>query len=236
VSGKSSGGGLQIIGAGFGRSGTTSLRQALHELGYAPCYHMQTALMHYSHMKFWVRARAGEPVDFRQFFRATRATVDWPACEFYRELMALYPDARVLLNVRDPEAWYDSMIDTLWVIQRALPWWFPRVARQMHDDIIWNSRFKGRFTDRRQSIAVYQAHLEEVRRTVPAERLLVFDVKEGWEPLCRFLGQPVPQDVPFPRLNDRLFFRRVIRGLRIIEWLAPLLVLAGLLALAYALA
>jgi hypothetical protein len=154
VNGKSSGGGLQVIGAGFGRSGTTSLRQALHELGYAPCYHMQTALMHCSHMKFWVRARAGEPVDFRQFFRATRATVDWPACEFYRELMALYPDARVLLNVRDPEAWYDSMIDTLWVIQRALPWWFPRVARQMHDDIIWNSRFKGRFTDRRQSIAV----------------------------------------------------------------------------------
>ena len=236
MSGKSAGDALQVIGAGFGRSGTTSLRQALHLLGYAPCYHMQTALMRYSHMKFWIRARAGQPVDFRQFFRATRATVDWPACEFYQELMALYPDARVLLNVRDPDAWYDSMIDTLWVIQRALPWWFPRVARQMHDDIIWNSRFKGRFTDRRQSIAVYQAHLEEVRRTVPAERLLVFDVKEGWEPLCRFLGQPVPQDVPFPRLNDRLFFRRVIRGLRIIEWLAPLLVLAGLLALAYALA
>jgi hypothetical protein len=106
----------------------------------------------------------------------------------------------------------------------------------MHDDIIWNSRFKGRFTDRRQSIAVYQAHLEEVRRTVPAERLLVFDVKEGWEPLCRFLGRPVPEDVPFPRLNDRLFFRRVIRGLRILEWLAPLLVLAGLVAVAYAMA
>lgn len=236
MSGKASGDGLQVIGAGFGRSGTTSLRQALRVLGYAPCYHMQTALTRHSHMKFWVRARAGEPVDFRQFFGATRATVDWPACEFYRELMALYPDARVLLNVRDPDAWYDSMIDTLWVIQRVLPWWFPRVARQMHDDVIWNSRFKGQFTDRRQSIAVYQAHLEEVRRTVPAERLLVFDVKDGWEPLCRFLGQPVPEDVPFPRLNDRLFFRRVIRGLRIIEWLAPLLVLAVLIAVAYALA
>ena len=151
---------LQVIGAGFGRSGTTSLRKALHMLGYDPCYHMQTAMTHYSHMQFWVRARAGEPVDYQQFFRRYKAVVDWPACEFYKELMAAFPEAKVVLNVRDPEQWYDSVIDTLWVIQRVLPWWFPKVMRQMHDDVIWQSRFNGQFTDRAKTIAVYKAHLD----------------------------------------------------------------------------
>jgi hypothetical protein len=236
VSAGSTGRGLQVIGAGFGRSGTTSLRKALHILGFAPCYHMQTTLTHYADMKFWVRAKAGEPVDFRRFFRRYRATVDWPACEFYRELMAAFPDAKVLLNVREPEEWYDSMIDTLWVIQRVLPWWFPGVARKLHDDIVWNARFNGEFPDRAKSIAVYRAHLEEVRRTVPPERLLVYSVKEGWKPLCDFLGRPVPEHVPFPRLNDRVFFKRLIRGLVVIEWLAPALVLGGLVWLGFRLA
>ena len=125
---------LEVIGAGFGRSGTMSLRRALEMLGYAPCYHMQVTLTHYAHMKFWVRAQAGEPVDYRRFFRRYRATVDWPACEFWRELTQAYPDAKVVLNVRDPEAWYDSMVETIWAIQPVFPWWFPRVVRQMHDD------------------------------------------------------------------------------------------------------
>ena len=220
---------LQLIGAGFGRSGTMSLRKALQMLGYDPCYHMQVTLTHFSHMKFWIRAKAGGAVDYRKFLGRYKATVDWPACEFYRELMQAFPEAKVLLNVRDPEDWYDSMFDTIWAIQPAFPWWFPRAVRKMHDDIIWNSRFNGEFTDRAKTIDVYKAHLEEVRRTVPPGRLLEFNVQEGWEPLCDFLGKPVPENVPFPNLNDRLFFRRVLLALRILEWLAPALVLAGLI-------
>jgi len=219
---------IQVIGAGFGRSGTTSLRAALHRLGYDPCYHMQSAMTHTSHMKFWVGARAGEPVDFRRFFRGYNAAVDWPACEFYRELMAAFPEAKVVLNVRDPEAWYDSVIDTLWIIDQVLPWWFPKVMRQMHDDVIWKRRFRGEFTDRAKAIEVYQAHLEDVRRSVPPQRLLVFNVNEGWQPLCAFLGKPVPENVPFPHLNDRVFFKRVILALRIGAWLVPAVVVAGL--------
>ena len=188
---------------------------------------MQTALTHYSHPGFWVRAKAGQPVDFRSFFRGMRAVVDWPACEFYRELMALYPQAKVVLNVRDPAAWYASTRDTLWVMQRVLPWWFPRAARRMHDDVIWHGRFGGEFENRARAIAIYEAHVQDVRRTVPPERLLVFDVNEGWQPLCEFLGQPVPADEPFPCLNDRAYFRRVIAGLRIAGWLVPTLVLAA---------
>jgi hypothetical protein len=219
-------GGLQVIGAGFGRCGTTSLRAALRTLGYDPCYHMQTALTHYPHLRFWIRARAGEPVDYRRFFRRYRAAVDWPVCEFYRDLMALYPDAKVVLNVRDPGAWYDSVRDTLWVIDQILPWWFPSRMRQMHDDVIWNGRFQGRFLDRSWAIEVYQKHLADVRSTVPPERLLEFDVRQGWQPLCAFLDRPVPPNVPFPRLNDRRWFRRVLLALRLAEWLVPALLLA----------
>jgi hypothetical protein len=227
---------LQIIGAGFGRSGTTSLRQALRTLGYDPCYHMQIALTRL-HSRFWVRAAAlaksGEPVNFQRFFRNYRATVDWPSCEFYRQLMEAFPDAKVLLNTRDPDAWYDSMRETLWAIQDALPRWFPGSVSRMHDDVIWVGRFNGEFTDRQKAIGVYLGHLEEVRRSVPPGRLLEFDVKDGWQPLCAFLGQPVPQNTPFPHLNDRRFFRRVLLALRVAEWLVPALLALGLAAVGW---
>lgn len=222
---------LGVIGAGFGRSGTTSLRKALQILGYAPCYHMRVALLRNSHMAFWIRAKAGERVDYREVLGACRATVDWPACEFYRELMAAFPEAKVLLNVRDPEAWYDSMVETIWAIQRVFPRWLPRNVWKIHDDLIWNSRFAGEFTDRAKTIERYREHVDEVRQHVPPDRLLVYDVEEGWAPLCKFLGVPAPERVPFPRLNDRLYFRRVMVGLRVLEWLLPvnLLIGAGLL-------
>jgi Sulfotransferase domain len=225
--------GLQVIGAGFGRSGTTSLMSALGTLGYRRCYHMRVALTHYFHMKFWIRAKAGEAVDFRAFMGRYQATLDWPACDFYKELTAAFPDAKVLLNVRDPDQWYDSMVETIWAIQKVFPWWMPREIHKIHDDILWNSRFGGEFTNRAKAIAAYEAHLEDVRRNVPPGRLLEYDVKEGWKPLCDFLGKPVPANVPFPRLNDRVFFTRVMIALRIVEWLVPVLVVAAAAALVY---
>jgi hypothetical protein len=223
---------LQIIGAGFGRSGTMSLRKALQILGYNPCYHMQVTLTHYSHLRFWIRAKAGKPVNYQRFFRNYKATVDWPACEFYEELMAEFPGAKVLLNVRDPDAWYDSIFNTIWAIQKVFPFWFPRVYWKIHDDIMWDTRFNGEFTNRKKTIEVYKARIEEVISKVPSEKLLVYNVKEGWEPLCRFLDKPVPTDIPFPNLNDRRFFERVMLSLKILEWLVPAVVLAALAILA----
>jgi hypothetical protein len=224
---------LQVIGAGFGRSGTMSLRSALEILGYKPCYHMQAALTNYFHLRFWIRAKLGKPVNYRRFFRKYKATVDWPACEFYEELMAEFPDAKVLLNVRDPEAWYDSMFNTIWAIQKAFPFWFPKEYLKIHDDIMWDTRFNGEFTNREKTIEVYKRRIEDVKRRVPPEKLLVFNVKDGWEPLCAFLGKPVPRDIPFPNLNDRRFFERVMLSLKILEWLVPLIVLAALAILAF---
>jgi len=223
--------GLKIIGAGFGRAGTMSLQKALEILGFKPCYHMQVTLTHYFHLRFWIRAQAGKPVDYRKFFRKYRATVDWPACEFYPELMQTFPGAKVLLNIRDAGEWYDSMFDSIWAIQKAFPFWFPKEYRKIHDDIMWDTRFRGEFTNRDKTMQVYLDRIEEVKRAVPPERLLVYNVKEGWEPLCRFLGKEVPDGIPFPRLNDRRFFRRVILLLRIVEWLVPVLVIASLVLL-----
>lgn len=222
--------GLQVIGAGFGRSGTTSLTRALEMLGLGPCYHMQVTMTRPWQARFWIRAQAGERVDYRRFFRGFRSTVDWPSCEFYRELMLAYPEAKVVLNVRDAEGWYDSMRETLWAVQFAWPWWCPRGVLRMHDAVIWQGRFRGEFGDRARALAIHAAHIEEVRRMVPPERLLVYSVAQGWPPLCAFLGRPVPAGVPFPRLNDRRFFRFVLRALRVSGWLVPLLALAAIIA------
>lgn len=218
---------LTIIGAGFGRTGTTSLKRALEILGCGPCYHMQTAMTRPGHSRFWLRTHARRHADFRRFFRGYGAAIDWPACEFYRELLEAFPDAKVILTMRPPESWYDSVRETLWEIDQVLPWWFPPSVRRMHDEIIWQARFEGRFLDRARAIEVYLQHVETVRRTVPSERLLVLETGQGWEPLCRFLDRPVPAGEPYPRLNDRRLFRRILVALRIAAWAVPLALVAA---------
>lgn len=224
---------LVLIGAGFGRTGTTSLKKALEMLGLSPCYHMQTAMTRPGHARFWIRARNGElnANDYQRFFREYRATVDWPACEFYRELMAAFPDAKVLLNVRDADAWYDSTRSTLFAVKDALPWWFPPSVLRMQDAVVWNGRLNGQFANRERAISAYEAHIDEVRRTVPAGRLLEYRVEQGWQPLCDFLGVPAPEGVPFPRINDRRYFERVLRMFRIANWAVPIVLLALLAVL-----
>ena len=214
---------MKLIGAGFGRSGTMSLKAALDELGYGPCYHMKTALPRFHHLHFFIKAWKGETVNWKRFFRRYNSVVDWPTCSFYKELMQEYPDAKILLNVRDPEKWYDSMYETIWAIQPAFPFWFPGIVRRIHDEIIWNGNLQGAFNDRRMTVKIYREWIDEVRKTVPAERLLVFDVKEGWKPLCDFLGVPVPEK-PFPHINERRSFRRLIRLLKVLNWLVPALI------------
>jgi hypothetical protein len=218
ATGKSAG--LQIIGAGFGRTGTLSLKMALEELGFGPCYHMTEVFSHPEHVAHWRAAANGEQVDWHKLFEGYRATVDWPACTFYKELMQAFPDARVLLTVRDPQSWYESVRDTIYQTSaraNRLPSTLLRLLfmrlfapiigqmLQVNDAIIWQGTFHGRLEDRQYTISVFQKHIEEVKRTVAPEKLLVYDVRQGWEPLCSFLGVPVPHK-PFPRLNDRTSF------------------------------
>jgi hypothetical protein len=208
---------LEVIGAGLGRTGTLSLKVALEELGFSGCYHMIEVFGHPGHAQVWEAAARGEPVDWEALFRGYRATVDWPGCDFYQEFLRLHPGAKVILTVRDPERWYDSARRTIYYARIAFPGWItpfvPRMRhlRRMFDRLIWDGKFDGRFEDRAHTIGVFNRHNEEVKQAVPADRLLVYEVKEGWGPLCSFLGVPIPKGKPFPHLNDAEEFRSRIR-------------------------
>lgn len=213
---------MKVIGAGFGRTGTLSVKAALEELGFGPCYHMTDLYSRPRDGRLWERALRGERVDWEEVFGDYRATVDWPGCAFYGELMEAYPHARVLLPVRDPEEWYESARSTIHAVRRsayssavaALAWkLYP--AFRVTDKAIWEGTFGGRFEDREHAISVFERHNEEVKRSVPPERLLVYRVEEGWEPLCDFLGVEVPEGKPFPRLNDAGSFKRRVRAYKV---------------------
>ncbi len=215
---------IKVIGAGFGRTGTLSLKAALEELGYARCYHMTDVLARMDDARVWDAAARGEPVDWDALFAGYQATVDWPGCSFYRELLGRYPEAKVILTVRDPERWYESAHQTIYFVRHAFPAWMAvavprmRAFRRMLDRVIWDGTFRGRFEDGAFAIDVFNRHNEQVRRDVPPDRLLEYEVREGWGPLCAFLGFPVPEDKPFPHLNDAAEFRgRIQRGARVVR-------------------
>lgn len=200
---------LDVIGAGFGRTGTASLKVALEQLGFSKCYHMFEFMEHLEHISHWEAALKGKPVAWAELFEGYRATVDWPGCTFYRELMDAYPDAKVVLSVRDPERWYESASSTIFSARRGGPRRLlqllttPRMWRPIRfvRSLLHVGTFGGKGENKAHAIGVFEAHNEAVRRIVPPERLLVYEVKEGWEPLCRFLGVPVPE-TPFPHVND----------------------------------
>ena len=238
---------MKLIGAGFGRTGTTSLKAALEELGFGPCYHMTEVFAHPEHADFWTSAWRGKPVDWEGFLGGYEAAVDWPACTFYEELMEEYPDAKVLLSVRDPERWYESTRNTIYELSMLVDrspisrtifalisfFVFGGFASNRSDlvgEIVWRGTFDGRFEDRQHAIEVFERHNEEVKRRVPPERLLVYEVREGWGPLCAFLDVPEPEQ-PFPRLNDASQMQLGMRTIRALSVALPALTFLAALAL-----
>lgn len=217
---------LKVIGAGFGRTGTESLKAALEQLGFGPCDHMFELIKTTWRVEHLEKLERGEPADLEALFDGFQSAVDFPYAKYYRELMVAYPDAKVVLTVRDPEAWYESarktilrkMPTALMPVARVLGLFsrnargFPRWYRYV-DGAIFRGVFEGRTRDRAFMIDRFERWSDEVQKTVPPERLLVFQVSEGWEPLCEFLGVPVP-DGPFPRSNDGASFekRTSLRG------------------------
>jgi hypothetical protein len=228
---------VKVIGAGFGRTGTASLKAALETLGFGPCYHMMEVFANPEHASFWRAAWRGEPVQWDGILGGYEAAVDWPACTFYAELMERYPDAKVILSVREAERWYESTRSTIYELGRIstgsplsrlsfallslfLFGTFKTGQGPMTEEIVWRGTFDGRFEDKSHAIEVCNRHNEEVRRRVPQDRLLVYEVKEGWEPLCEFLGVEEP-DTPFPHLNDAAEMRRRMLGVRALGVAVP---------------
>lgn len=195
---------LEVIGAGYGRTGTLSLKHALERLGFVKCYHMIETREHPDHDEIWRRAGRGEPVDWEALFAGYRAAVDWPSCNFWEAQLAAFPDAKVVLSVRDAGRWYESIMQTIYATSsQPLVEDTPqrRLHRKMSFEVIWDGLFDGRMDDREHVIAVYEAHNQRVRDTVPPAKLLEFNPREGWAPLCAFLDRPVP-DEPFPNVNS----------------------------------
>lgn len=195
---------IRVIGAGFGRTGTLSLKFALEQLGFSKCYHMMEVFGHPGHRPEWAKAHRGETVDWDSVFDGFQASVDWPSCNFWREQLAQYPDAKVILSLRDPERWYDSVMNTIYPSSIASLNSDDEEARSWAEwasMLIWDGVFDGRMDDRAHVIDVFNRHNEAVRAEVPADRLLVFEAAEGWGPLCGFLGVPVP-DTDYPRVNS----------------------------------
>jgi hypothetical protein len=194
---------LRVVGAGLGRTGTTSLKQALELLLNGRCYHMLDLFQHEDDIAVWHAAVSGEPVDWQDLLHDYEATTDWPACTFWRELSAANPHAFVLLSVREsPEKWWASMERTIVpVSKRPIPSDGSVLARQlamMHDLI--SGRFTPEFDNPTAAIAAYERHNEDVRSSIASEQLIEWCPGDGWEPICAALGLPVP-DQPFPHEN-----------------------------------
>ena len=196
---------LSIVGAGFGRTGTYSLKEALERLGFGPCYHMAEVEAHPEHSPMWHAAVQGESVEWDTLLDGYRSTVDWPSAYFWLELMSEYPHSKVILTVRDADDWYRSMSNTILELLAA-----ERddldATDSMANDLILNYVFPDGIEDKDHVLDVFQKNTQNVCQTVPAGRLLVFDVAEGWAPLCEFLGVDVPVE-PFPNRNNTQQFR-----------------------------
>lgn len=227
---------MRVIGAGFGRTGTASLKRALETLGFGPCHHMEEVIKDPSQVPTWERAARGERIDWKTFMAPWGSAVDFPASLYYRELMDVYPDAKVILTVRSAESWYLSMQETIVPMLTRFP---NRIVTPYLPYISGPGRVMGptsirrdvlnRFSDRAHVLKVFTDHIEEVKRVVPAEKLLVFEAKEGWGPLCKFLGVPVPE-TDFPRVNDTAEFKRRVVIATVISWLILLIPISIALA------
>lgn len=199
---------LSVIGAGLSRTGTLSLKFALEQLGVGRCFHMIEMFQNPIVEPFAAAAR-GEAVDWEQAFEGYAASVDLPSARFYREQAEAFPDARVILTVRDPEAWFRSTQSTVFSPESPMrnrpadaP---PPTEMEIMLQAVVDEFFEHRLNDRETMLGVYHRHNEAVQRTIAPERLLVYDVAQGWAPLCAFLGVPLPEG-PMPRVNSTAEF------------------------------
>lgn len=207
--------GLSVIGSGFGRTGTRSLKDALEILGLGPCHHMEEVFPSPEQIDLWHAVSIGKPLDHARIFNGFSSQIDWPGAHVWRELASAYPDAKVIHSVRPDESWWKSFSGTIGKFLTIYPTMaLPPQMRVMSGvvmELIGVQTFAGQYADKDKALAAYHQREADVRAAIPAGRLLVFDVAQGWEPLCSFLEVPVPA-VPFPRTNTREDFWAKLGG------------------------
>jgi hypothetical protein len=215
---------VKIIGAGFPRTGTNTLRESLELLGFNKTYHMKQLLVHPENLHYWTTLRDTGTTDWEGLYDGYQATVDFPCYPWYKEHMKQYSDAKVILSLRPFEDWYDSFYNTIWKAQNPPEAQAKEMEQKVASDprlqsvmkvmgfakkAIVEDHFQGRFLDKEFMEKVFNDHHEEVKNYVPANKLLVFDVSEGWEPLCKFLGVEVPEE-SLPHTNKKEDFATMV--------------------------
>lgn len=229
---------LEVIGAGFGRTGTASMKAALERLGYIKTHHMFEVMDDCRQMAMWHDIAMGGQPDWDSIYEGYPAAVDFPTAAYWRELTRYYPEAKVILTLRDEDAWWKSARSTIIAIGRAAPAWANRLIpalrenREMVNGTVWDRMFDGRQFEEAHAKRVFREHNAAVQAELAPERLLVFDVSQGWEPLCAFLGKPVPGE-PFPHVNDSQEFGKLIRKVRWSFAEVHLALLGGLVGLVW---
>jgi len=206
---------LKVIGSGFGRTGTRSLKEALEILGFGPCHHMEEVFARPEQVPLWQAIAAGGRIDPEVLFKGYAAQVDWPGCHVWRESAAAFPDAKVVHSKRPDESWwksYSQTIGKLITVYKTMPM-PPHIMDMMNamEPLISEATFHGKATDRAGALKAYHRREADVRASIAPARLLVFDVAEGWGPLCAFLDVPVPA-TPFPHRNLKDDFWQVLGG------------------------
>ena len=203
---------IQVFGAGVGRTGTFSLKLAINRIGLGPCHHMEAVLHNMAvQVPLWSAALDGRP-DWNAIYDGFESAVDWPTAAFFRELLAAHPSAKFVLTERNPENWANSFGATIYKLLAGRDQGPPEMKAwlDMADSVIAKTGFPAGL-DHDGLMSAFNAHNEAVRSTIPPGQLLIYEVKQGWEPLCEFLDAPVP-DEPFPRTNDRAEFWDRVTG------------------------
>lgn len=203
---------LNLIGAGVGRTGTYSLKLAINQIGLGPCHHMEEVLHNMpEQVPLWSAAASGQP-DWSRIYFGYKSSVDWPTACFFRDLVKEYSTAKFVLTVRDPERWADSFSATIYKLLESIDQ-APQEKRawlKMASEVIAKTGFPLGL-DRDELIQAFISHNKAVKEAIPANRLLEFEVKDGWQPLCDFLEAPVPT-ADFPRTNHREEFWDRVNG------------------------
>lgn len=195
---------MKVVGTGFGRTGTDSMRNALNILGVGPTHHMFELGEDAPLREPWLDLVEGAKPDWDMLFAGYYACVDWPSAFYWRSLVVDYPDAKVLLTMRSAESWWKSFEATiLKQIQSG------NQPNGFGKRLVAEKVFDGRPDDRDHAIAIYNRNVEEVIATVDPERLLIHNLGDGWEPLCRWLDLPVPE-IDYPSGNTTQDFAQRI--------------------------
>lgn len=191
---------MRVIGAGYPRTGTWSLKHGIERLLGGTCYHMRVLHERLDHLPAWQAAVAGEPVDWHGLLGAYVGAVDWPAGLFWRDLAEAFPDAVIVLSTRaDAETWRRSADRTIFEVARSTP--RPEfVEWHAFARTLYVREFGADWEDPEAKRRGYDRHVADVRANAPKDRLVEWTAADGWGPLCAALGLAEP-DEPFPHLN-----------------------------------